>query len=251
MPTRYLKPGICDSDSIDKCSPLAENLFYRLLVNVDDYGRLDARPAVVRSKCFPLKDISNIEVSELLSELRVNGLVLLYSVGDQAYLQMNKWDNIPRSKESKCPPPSDDCIQVYATACTPRTVLPVTVTVTETETVNRKPEQKQKPQPDEPAFILPDWIDSDDWDLWLKTRRGKKMIPAQLQAQVNKLDGWRCAGLDHAKALKDSATNGWTGLFEPKPGKGVVGGLSAVGQRAAQAGSRWLESQGLPKEKTA
>lgn len=139
MPTRYLKPGICDSGAIDKCSPLAETLFYRLLVNVDDFGRLDARPAVVRSKCFPLKDISNSDVSELLNELRSNSLVFLYSTGGQPYLQMNKWDNIPRSKESKCPPPPDECIQVHTTVCDPRTVLPVTVTVTETKTVNRKP----------------------------------------------------------------------------------------------------------------
>ena len=66
------------------------------------------------------------------------------------------------------------------------------------------------------AFALPDWIDKDTWDLWLKTRKGKKMIPEQMQAQVNKLAKWRDAGLDHAKALSDAATNGWQGLFEPK-----------------------------------
>ena len=38
MPTRYLKPGICDSDRLDKCSPLAETLFYRLLVNAGING---------------------------------------------------------------------------------------------------------------------------------------------------------------------------------------------------------------------
>ncbi len=141
MPTRYLKPGICDSEAVDRCSPLAECLFYRLLVNVDDFGRIDARPAVIRSKCFPLKDtICNKDVEKLLLELQTNSLVLLYQSNGCAFLQMNKWDNVPRSKESKCPAPPDICIQVHTDVNKPHTNLPVTVTGTGTETVNNKPE---------------------------------------------------------------------------------------------------------------
>lgn len=122
---------------------MAECLFYRLLVNVDDFGRLDARPAVIRAKCFPLKDtISNKDTENLLTELHGVGLISLYKVDGCVYLQMNKWDNAPRAKESKCPACSDDCIQVYTDVNTPRTDLPVTVTVTVTETVNREPELK-------------------------------------------------------------------------------------------------------------
>jgi hypothetical protein len=66
------------------------------------------------------------------------------------------------------------------------------------------------------AFALPDWIDRNTWDLWLKTRKGKKMIPEQMLAQVEKLEKWKDAGLDYASALKASADAGWQGLFEPK-----------------------------------
>lgn len=66
------------------------------------------------------------------------------------------------------------------------------------------------------AFALPDWVDKTQWDLWIKTRKGKKMIPEQMQAQVAKLQKWRDAGLDHSKALADAASAGWQGLFEPK-----------------------------------
>jgi len=154
MPTRYLKPGICDSEAIDKCSPIAETLFYRLLVNVDDYGRLDARPAVVRAKCFPLKDsLNNNDVLDLMIELRDSGLIVIYKSNDCAYLQMLKWDNVPRSKESKCPEYNDSCIQMYTDAISYHTVLPVTVTVTGTETVNRKPELKQETVTDFPEGV--------------------------------------------------------------------------------------------------
>ena len=59
MPTRYLKPGIRDSERIEAiASPDAEILFYRLLVSVDDFGRTDARPLMVkfssaRAVCAP------------------------------------------------------------------------------------------------------------------------------------------------------------------------------------------------------
>ena len=214
MPTRYLKPGICDSDLIDRCSTLAECLFYRLLVNVDDFGRIDARPAVIRAKCFPLKEnISNKDTEILLNELNTIGLIVLYKISGCIYLQMQKWDNIPRSKESKCPDYTDDCIQLHTDVNNSHTVLPVTVNR------NRKPEPEQKQSPEKPpAFILPDWIDSDTWNLWLKTRK-KKMIPQQLQAHVDKLDRWRQSGLDYAQSLTDAAIAGYLALQEPKNGK--------------------------------
>ena len=92
-----------------------------------------------------------------------------------------------------------------------------TDTDTDTDTDTEKnQEQKSKSTPDKPAFVLPDWIDADDWNLWLKTRKGKKMIPEQMLAQVKTLDAWRNAGIDHKKALSDAAKAGWQGLFEPK-----------------------------------
>lgn len=70
----------------------------------------------------------------LLSELVMSGLVIVYQQGERTFLQMCKWDNQPRSKESKCPALTDDCIRLYTDVCKPRTNLPVTVTVTVTET---------------------------------------------------------------------------------------------------------------------
>lgn len=143
MPTRYLKPGIRDSEAIDSVSALAETLFYRLLVTVDDFGRCDARPAMVKASCFPIKrSVDDDKCARLLSELASVGLIVLYESDCKRYLQVQKWDNTPRAKESKFPPPDSVCIQVHADARNPRTLLPVTVTETGTgtETENRKPE---------------------------------------------------------------------------------------------------------------
>lgn len=128
MPTRYLKPGVRDSEAIDNLSPQAENIFYRLLVTVDDFGRFDARPAMIKAQCFPIKESVSInKCKELLEELSRANLILLYEAKGKPYLQMCKWDNIPRAKESKYPAHEGTCIQMY-------TDVPLTETETETET---------------------------------------------------------------------------------------------------------------------
>ncbi len=67
----------------------------------------------------------------------------------------------------------------------------------------------------EDKFVLPDWINKEDWELWIVSR-GKKMVDKQKEAQVKKLKKWKDSGLDYADSLKRSAENGWQGLFEPK-----------------------------------
>jgi len=139
MPTRYLRPGIRDSEAIDALSPLAECLFYRLLVTVDDFGRADARPAMVKAHCFPVKEaITAAKCEALLAELDRAGLVALYTADGKPVLQMQKWDNVPRAKASKFPAPSDACMQMHTTADEARTDLPGTGTGTGTD--NREPE---------------------------------------------------------------------------------------------------------------
>ena len=140
MPTRYLKPGIRDSETIDELSAEAEVLFYRLLVTVDDFGRFDGRASMVKAACFPIKDSVNAtKCKKWLEELAAARLIDLYEVDGKPYLQARKWDNTPRAKESKFPPVPAKSGGTYtyvckprAYGCKPRTHLPVTVTETET-----------------------------------------------------------------------------------------------------------------------
>ena len=67
----------------------------------------------------------------------------------------------------------------------------------------------------ENPFLLPDWINQSDWDMWMKTRKGKKMIPLQMMKQVHKLQVWKDSGQDYAGALEAAAINGYTGLYLP------------------------------------
>jgi hypothetical protein len=118
MPNRILKESICTSDSIDQLSAFEETVFYRLIVNCDDYGRFDGRPKIIASKLFPLKDIRAAQIESALRKLTSAELVTLYTVGGKPFLQMKTWDRHQqiRAKKSRYPGP-DDAIREPANIC--------------------------------------------------------------------------------------------------------------------------------------
>ena len=57
MPNRILRETVCTSNSVDQLSWFEEVLFYRLIVNCDDFGRYDGRAAIIKNRLFPLKEM--------------------------------------------------------------------------------------------------------------------------------------------------------------------------------------------------
>ena len=112
MPNRILKESVCTSDTIDGLSVEAERFFYRLLVQCDDYGRMDGRAAVLRARCFPLRldSITDKSVEAWLKELIAADLLWLYMAGGKTYLQITNWNRHQqvRAKNSKYPDPPAD-----------------------------------------------------------------------------------------------------------------------------------------------
>jgi len=201
MPTRYLKPGIRDSESIEKLSHIAETLYYRLLVTVDDFGRYDARPAMVKAACFPIKDSINATKTEgLLDELAKHGLIQIYSVADKPYLQMNKWDNVPRAKESKYPTVLYDCIQVLTSAYKAHTDVPLTETETETKT---KTETK--------TVHAPEGVSPEVWDSFVKQRKVARAVITETVIKTIRFEAEK-AGWTLERALAECAARGWRGF---------------------------------------
>lgn len=119
MPNRIIKESICTSASIDGLAWFDEVFFYRLIVNCDDYGRFDARPAVLRSRLFPLKEVTAKEVESALSKLVAAGMARVYQCKNQPYLQLESWGKHQsvRNKRSKYPEPPAleiNCNQLHA-----------------------------------------------------------------------------------------------------------------------------------------
>lgn len=108
MPNRIIKESICTSDSIDGLTWFEEVLFYRLIVNCDDYGRFDGRPAIIKNRLFPLKEsLTAKAVSEAINRLVSVGMVALYMFEGKPYLYLPTWNchQSVRAKRSKYPSP--------------------------------------------------------------------------------------------------------------------------------------------------
>ena len=118
MPNRILKDSICTSEEIDGLNAFQETFFYRLIVNCDDFGRMDARPKILASRLFPLREIRASQIGDALNALVAAKLIILYEVDGKPYIQMRTWDKHQqvRAKKSKYPAPADG-IAVDDVAC--------------------------------------------------------------------------------------------------------------------------------------
>ena len=109
----YAEPNICTSDSIDSLNWFEEALFYRLIVNCDDYGRFDGRPAVIKSRLFPLKDnITAKSIDAAINKLVSVELVALYVFEGKPYLRLPTWDKHQQIRAKKSKYPSPDMCQI-------------------------------------------------------------------------------------------------------------------------------------------
>ena len=103
MPSRFIKESICTSDNLDKLSEFEETFFYRLIVNCDDFGRMDARPAILLTRLFPLRirRISEDQITGALNALQNAELIELYEYNGKPYLQFVTWEEHQQSRATK------------------------------------------------------------------------------------------------------------------------------------------------------
>lgn len=134
MPNRIIREGIITSEAVNSLSWEAETFYRRLLSVVDDFGRFDARPSVLRSALYPLKLDSMREdsVQRCLKSCEAARLVVLYSVEGKEYLEVTNFRQQVRSKKSKYPAPD---AHMHST-CTAHAQQMRTKTESETETNN-------------------------------------------------------------------------------------------------------------------
>lgn len=120
MPNRIIREGILDSEAINALSDDGEILYRRLMSIVDDFGRFEDKPELIRARCFPLKlaDWDLTRVSRALAEVSTpraddsqpladdrqpRAPVSRYEVEGKRYLQINNFGQ--RERHSKYPPP--------------------------------------------------------------------------------------------------------------------------------------------------
>lgn len=102
MPNRIIKESICSSEKIASLSDFEFRLWVCLITQVDDMGRGDARPAIIKGRSFPLREgitIKSIDVA--LTGLASKGCVALYNVGGRPYFCFPSWGEHQRIRDCK------------------------------------------------------------------------------------------------------------------------------------------------------
>jgi hypothetical protein len=151
---------------------------------------------MVKAACFPIKDtITATKTEALMRELVEHGLIVVYEVEGKPYLQMCKWDNVPRAKESKYPTHEHDCTQMYTDVCNTHTDVPLTVTKTETKTKTE-------------TVVTPIGVSESVWQDFVNHRKAKKTQVTQtvidgIQREATK------AGWSLESALAECVIRGW------------------------------------------
>lgn len=114
MPSRILREGILSSDRVNALSVEAEVFYRRLMSVVDDFGRFDGRPSMLRVSCYPLRvdAVHETDITDWIVECATVGLIVVYIVDGKPYLEVQEFKQQERSK-SKFPPPSAGQLQSY------------------------------------------------------------------------------------------------------------------------------------------
>ena len=110
MPDRLIRESWCASETIDRLTPFEETVLARLIVNCDDFGRMDGRANVLCSRLFVTRrDVGAEQMRAAIAALEREGLVLRYAVAGKEYIQMRGWGEHQRirTQRSKYPAPPD------------------------------------------------------------------------------------------------------------------------------------------------
>lgn len=111
MSNRMIKDSMLASDKIASLSDFEFRLWIGLILIVDDMGRGDARPAIIKGRVFPLRErVSMRDVEDALHGLAAKGCISLYEVDGKSYFWFPTWGKHQRIRDvrPKYPGPDDE-----------------------------------------------------------------------------------------------------------------------------------------------
>lgn len=102
--------SISTSVSIESMSEWAQLLFDRIVIHVDDFGRIEGDPIFVKATTKPLSNRTPAEFAAAITEMIRIGAIAAYTDGRRAYLHVSKHDEhqsgLHKRTHSKYPEPS-------------------------------------------------------------------------------------------------------------------------------------------------
>lgn len=262
MPNRIIREGILTSERIEQLSPQAELFYRRLMSVVDDFGRYDARPQMLRVSCFPLRvdRVREADITRWIAECATAGVIALYAVNraggsrwiaasemagpavsgeDKPYLVLQDFRQQVRAKDSKFPQTPCECnadaTQMISTCYAHAPVVEVEDGDEDEDDTARKSRRKKSTSSEVTvADMQASGASGQLADEYRNYRRSKR-APLTPRAWAGICKEVEKSGLKIDDALEKAMARGWQG-FEaewcntgPQPGKQTTTKTCACG----------------------
>jgi hypothetical protein len=165
MPNRIIKESLWSSESLCRCSIAAQGFFARLFPLPDDHGCFDARPAILRSRLFPLNynQVPEKQIETWLQELMAVDCIRVWTDAGVRYGFIPSWgkhQQIRSLHHRKTPaPPAEitaetgvenkgdsNCKQVVAVAACNPIPIPDPIPNPHTPPAGAEPESEYPPE---------------------------------------------------------------------------------------------------------
>ena len=102
MPNRIIKESIAVSEKIASLTDFEFRIWVALITLADDYGRGDARTAIIKGRAFPLREsVTQKNIDTALHSLASKNCVSLYSVDGRPYFCFPTWSEHQRVRTCK------------------------------------------------------------------------------------------------------------------------------------------------------
>ena len=112
MPNRMIKETLRTSRNVSSLTDFQFRIWVLLITYVDDYGRGNADPELLKSLLFPRKhSVSINQIQNAIKALDSKGMITLYDFDGETYFYFPKWADHQRirQKVSKFPEPPAIC----------------------------------------------------------------------------------------------------------------------------------------------
>lgn len=112
MPNRIIRDRGLRSRKLAAASDFGERLYWRLYQAVDDFGRFEADPRIIKGECFSLTDHTPDAIKAGRDEIADLGLLVHYRLVEDEFVQITKFEQRLRAKQSRFPGPNDRHVTV-------------------------------------------------------------------------------------------------------------------------------------------
>ena len=274
MPNRILREGILSSERVAQLNWQEEVFYRRLMSVVDDFGRFDANPKLLRATCYPLliDRVSDADIGKWITNCVNAGLVSVYSARAEAavrkgspscgepadgsggplkqYLQLHDFRQQTRAEKSKYPAPPSTCIADATHSDSTREADARLYGYVDGDVYGEKKHRARAAH----VTVIDD-VDPATVADWVALRKAKR-APVTATAIAGIRREATKAGMSMQAALAMSCERGWTGFkaewTQAQPVNGShVSSVLTVPSKAVDATAAYLAEQAMTPDQQA